>query len=345
MPRGLHAAPEDRGPVEDPAPGGHVRSTVASAGAAHDPGRQYVERRAAAARRGRGHRGGSPLHAHARRGEAELEGGDLGDARRLPRPAGDARGVHGADQGRAGAADLSAALAGKVALITGAGRGIGRAIATAFAAEGAAVALAARSRAELAEVAAEVRARDGRALAVPTDVTQDGAVEALVEQTLADLGRLDILVTSAGTAAFGPVADSKPADWDGMLMLNLRAVMVCCRAVLPAMIRQRSGTILNVSSIATKRALPGSAVYTATKAAIESFSRVLAEELRAHGVRVGVLVPGAVDTPIWDALGSTPPRDKMLKAEDVARAAVLMATLPPHASLEELTLLPAGGIL
>ena len=240
---------------------------------------------------------------------------------------------------------MSAALAGKVALITGAGRGIGRAIATAFAAEGAAVALAARSRAELAEVAAEVRARDGRALAVPTDVTQDGAVEALVEQTLADLGRLDILVTSAGTAAFGPVADSKPADWDGMLTLNLRAVMVCCRAVLPAMIRQRSGTILNVSSIATKRALPGSAVYTATKAAIESFSRVLAEELRAHGVRVGVLVPGAVDTPIWDALGSTPPRDKMLKAEDVARAAVLMATLPPHASLEELTLLPAGGIL
>ena len=240
---------------------------------------------------------------------------------------------------------MSAALAGKVALITGAGRGIGRAIATAFAAEGAAVALASRSRAELAEVAAEVRARDGRALAVPTDVTQDGAVEALVEQTLADLGRLDILVTSAGTAAFGPVADSKPADWDGMLMLNLRAVMVCCRAVLPAMIRQRSGTILNVSSIATKRALPGSAVYTATKAAIESFSRVLAEELRAHGVRVGVLVPGAVDTPIWDALGSTPPRDKMLKAEDVARAAVLMATLPPHASLEELTLLPAGGIL
>jgi 3-oxoacyl-[acyl-carrier protein] reductase len=240
---------------------------------------------------------------------------------------------------------MSDALRGKVALVTGAGRGIGRAIAVAFAAEGAAVALAARSRADLAGVAGEIRERDGRALAVPTDVTQDGAVEALVEQTLTDLGRIDVLVTSAGTAAFGTVSDSKPGDWDTMLALNLRAVMVCCRAVLPAMLRQRTGTILNVGSIASKRALPGSAVYTATKTAVDAFSRVLAEELRPHGVRVGVLVAGAVDTPLWDTLGSSPPRDKMLRPEDVARAAVLMAALPPHASLEELTLLPAGGIL
>jgi len=240
---------------------------------------------------------------------------------------------------------MNDALSGKVALVTGAGRGIGRAIALAFAAEGAAVALAARSRADLAGVAGEIRERGGRALAVPTDVTQDGAVEALVEQTLSDLGRLDVLVTSAGTAAFGTVAVSKPGDWDAMLTLNLRSVMVCCRAVLPAMLRQRSGTILNVGSIASKRALPGSAVYTATKTAIDAFSRVLAEELRPHGVRVGVLVAGAVDTPLWDKLGGSPPREKMLRPQDVARAALLMAALPPHASLEELTLLPQGGIL
>ncbi len=240
---------------------------------------------------------------------------------------------------------MSDALSGKVALVTGAGRGIGRAIALAFAEEGAAVALIARSRADLAGVAAEIRERGGRALAVPTDVTQDAAVESAVENVAGELGRLDILVTSAGTASFAPVADSKPGDWDAMLALNLRAVMVCCRAALPTMMRQRSGTILNLASIAAKRALPGSAVYTATKMAVVGFSRVLAEELRPHGVRVGVLVPGAVDTPLWDSLGSPPPRDKMLRPEDVARAAVLMAALPPHASLEELTLLPAGGIL
>jgi len=240
---------------------------------------------------------------------------------------------------------MSDALSGTVALITGAGRGNGRATAVAFAAEGAAVALVARSRADLAGVAAEIRELGGRALAMPTDVTQDAAVESLVERVAGELGRLDVLVTSAGTAAFAPVADSKPADWDSMLTVNLRAVMVTCRAALPVMMRQRSGTILNVASIAAKRALPGSAVYTATKMGVIGFSRVLAEELRPHGVRVGVLVPGAVDTPLWDALGASPPREKMLRPQDVARAAVLMASLPPHASLEELTLLPAGGIL
>jgi NADP-dependent 3-hydroxy acid dehydrogenase YdfG len=238
------------------------------------------------------------------------------------------------------------ALEGKTAIVTGAGRGIGRAVALAFAAEGAAVALASRSRADLAEVAGAIRsAGGGRALAIPTDVTNDGAIEALVEQTLADLGRVDVLVTAAGTAAFAALADTKPADWDTMLSVNLRAAMVCCRAVLPSMLRQASGTIVNIASIAAKRALPGSAVYTATKAGLFGFSRVLAEELRNTGVRVGVLMPGAVDTPLWDTLGGSPPREKMLRPEDVARAAVLMAVLPPHAVLEELTLLPAGGIL
>jgi NADP-dependent 3-hydroxy acid dehydrogenase YdfG len=237
-------------------------------------------------------------------------------------------------------------LAGQVAIVTGAGRGIGRAVAVALAAEGAAVALAARSRQQIAAVAAEIRQAGGRALAVPTDVTQDAAVEALVEQVVGELGgRLDLLVTAAGVATFGPVAGTKPADWDAMLAVNLRATMVTCRAVLPPMVRQRRGTILNIASVAAVRVIPGAAAYSATKAAVVAFSRVLAEEVRHEGVRVGVVLPGAVDTPLWDAIPNPPDRARMLSPEDVARAVLLMATLPPRAALEEVTLLPAGGIL
>lgn len=236
-------------------------------------------------------------------------------------------------------------LAGQVALVTGAGRGIGRAAAAALAAEGAAVALAARSRQQIAEAAAEVREAGGRALAVPTDVTQDPAVEALVEQVVGELGSLDILVTAAGVASFGPVAGTKPADWDPMLAVNLRATMVTCRAALPVMLRQRRGTIINVASVAAVRPIAGAAAYSATKAAVVAFSRVLAEEVRHDGVRVGVVLPGAVDTPLWDAIPSPPERARMLAADDVARAVLLMAALPPRAALEEVTLLPAGGIL
>jgi NADP-dependent 3-hydroxy acid dehydrogenase YdfG len=236
-------------------------------------------------------------------------------------------------------------LLGQVAVVTGAGRGIGHATAMALAREGVTVVLAARTRQQLAATAAEIRETGGAALAIPTDVTQDAAVEAMVEQAIGELGRLDILVTAAGVASFGPVSGTKPTDWDGMLAVNLRAVMVTCRAVLPIMIRQRRGTIINVASVAAQRAIPGAAVYTATKAGVVGFSRVLAEELRSEGVRVGVLVPGAVDTPLWDAIPGSPDRSRMLRPADVARAAVLMASLPPGAALEELTLLPQGGIL
>ena len=172
---------------------------------------------------------------------------------------------------------LRGALTGQVAIITGAGRGIGHAIAMALAREGAAVVLAARTRQELAQAAATIRESGGTALAIPTDVTQDGAVEAMVEQTAGELGRVDTLVTAAGAASFGPVVGTKPSDWNAILDVNLRAVMVCCRAVLPVMIRQHRGTIINIASIAAQRALPGAAVYTATKAGVVGFSRVLAE--------------------------------------------------------------------
>ena len=239
---------------------------------------------------------------------------------------------------------IAPALDGKVAIVTGASRGIGRAVARAMAREGAAVVLAARTRAEIASVASEIKDAGGRALAVSTDVTSERDVVVLVDQALGELERVDILVNAAGAASFGPVADAKTDQWDAMLAVNLRAVMVCCRAVLPAMSRQGSGTILNVASIVVTRAIPGAAAYAATKAGVVAFSRVLAEELRP-AIRVGVLTPGAVDTPLWDSIPNPPDRTRMLRPADVARCAVLMAALPTGASVEDLTVMPVGGIL
>ena len=127
--------------------------------------------------------------------------------------------------------------------------------------------------------------------------------------------------------------------------LRQRGAVLCCRAVLPAMIAQHRGTIINVGSVVTSRSLAGSAAYTASKYGLLGFSRVLAEEMRAHGVRVGVLSAGATDTPLWDTMPAAPARDRMLRADQVAEVALLMAALDPNATLEELTLLPAGGIL
>ena len=236
-------------------------------------------------------------------------------------------------------------LSGQVALVTGAGRGIGRAVAMAFAREGARVVLAARSGRELSALQREIEAAGGAALAVPTDVRQEPGVAALVSRALADSGRIDCLVTAAGLATFSPVADIKTEEWDQLMAVNLRGVFLACRAVLPSMMAQRRGTIINIGSVVTTRTLTGSGVYTATKYGILGLSRVLAEEMRPHGVRVGVLSAGATDTPLWDAMASPPDRSKMLRLEQIAEAALLMATVPAGATLEELTLLPQGGIL
>jgi NADP-dependent 3-hydroxy acid dehydrogenase YdfG len=236
-------------------------------------------------------------------------------------------------------------LLGQVAVVTGAGRGIGRAVATALARAGATVALAARSPAELETVAREIRETGGRAVVVPTDVRQEAQVEGLARRALAEWQRVDVLVNAAGVAAFAPVTDSKLDDWDQMLAVNLRGAVLGCRAVLPAMIAKRRGTIINIGSVVTSRSLTGSAAYTASKYGLLGFSRVLAEEMRPHGVRVGVLSAGATDTALWDAMPGAPARERMLRADQVADAALLMASLDANATLEELTLLPAGGIL
>jgi NAD(P)-dependent dehydrogenase (short-subunit alcohol dehydrogenase family) len=236
-------------------------------------------------------------------------------------------------------------LAGQVALVSGASRGIGRAVAVAFAREGARVALLARGTAALERVAGTIEAGGGSTLVVPGDAADERAASRAVEAALGRFGRLDCLVTAQGTGAFGPLETSRLAEWEAMLRGNLTATYLLCRAALPPMLAAGRGTIVAVVSLAAVRAIPGCAAYTASKAGVLGLVRALAAEVRGRGVRVTAVCPGAVDTPFWDEIPSPPDRSRMLRPEVVAEAALLAAAQPPEAFVEEIVLAPTPGVL
>lgn len=188
-------------------------------------------------------------------------------------------------------------LDGKVALVTGAGRGIGRAVALAFAQEGARLTLAARTESEIQGVAEEVRALGRRALAIKTDVTDETEVNRMVARTIAEYGRIDILVNNAGIVGpVSPLAEVDLKDWQRTLDINLTGEFLCARAVIPQMKAQGGGRIINVSSVLGKRPLPLVGAYAVTKAGIIALTQTLAKELSAHNIYVNCLTPGITDT-------------------------------------------------
>jgi 3-oxoacyl-[acyl-carrier protein] reductase len=236
-------------------------------------------------------------------------------------------------------------LHGRVAIVTGAGSGIGRATALALAQSGVRVVLAARTQQNLEVVFHDITSSGGTALVVPTDVGAEAQVERLVVRTQERFGRLDILVTSAGGASFGPLIESRTEDWDAMIAINLRGIYLCCKSALKVMIAQSRGHILNVLSIASHTALPGSAAYTASKFGALGLTKVLAAEVRAQGIKVTAVIPGAVDTPLWDKSGGDLDRRKMLSPADVAAAMLSVIAQPPSIYTDEIILMPPLGIL
>ena len=236
-------------------------------------------------------------------------------------------------------------LDGKVVVVTGASKGIGRAIAFAFAAVGAKVVLAARTRETLEQVTDELRESGAEALAVPTDVTNVDAVKQLIQRTLDAYQRVDILINNAGIGHFGPVVDFDPDAWDAVVNSNLKAVYLCAKYALPSMLAQGSGQIINVLSIAAKVAFQASSAYCAAKAGALALTKVLASEVRQQNIRVTAVLPGSVHTPFWDGVPEHPDFEQMLTPEHVAGTVVSVCQQPLGMVTEEIVVMPPLGIL
>jgi NADP-dependent 3-hydroxy acid dehydrogenase YdfG len=252
---------------------------------------------------------------------------------------------------------MTATLEGTAALVTGASSGIGEATARALAGHGAAVAVAARRRDRLDALVAAIEGHGGRALAIEADVTdQRQAIEA-VERTVAELGRLDIVVNNAGVMLLGPILDAPTEEWDRMIALNVNGLMYVAHAALPHLVRaaedgpRRVSDLVNVSSLAGRRAIRGSGVYNATKFAVNAFTEALRQEVTERHVRVSVIEPGAVATElsshnrpeIREQIAQTFELER-LEADDIADAIAYIVTRARRVAINEVLIRPTEQV-
>jgi 3-oxoacyl-[acyl-carrier protein] reductase len=224
----------------------------------------------------------------------------------------------------------------KVAVVTGAGRGIGRAIAIELGRMGARVAIGARSVSELEETARLA----GGASVIPTNVRNREEVHRLLEQAASSLGPVDILVNAAGLGIFGPVAGFTDEDFDTVLDTNLKGIFLACRYVLPSMIARETGHIINIASIAGKVGSANRAVYCASKFGVVGFTESLAEEVRQYGIRASVICPGSTNTQFSPGSKNDKARERMLAPEDVAHAVRAIVTQDENSFISEIVMRP-----
>jgi NADP-dependent 3-hydroxy acid dehydrogenase YdfG len=243
---------------------------------------------------------------------------------------------------------MSNNIAGKVVVITGASSGLGEATARLLSAEGASVVLGARRVERLKTLADELTDKGGKALAVATDVTDRGQVKALVDAAVQAFGRVDVIINNAGLMPQAPLERLKVGEWDRMIDVNIKGVLYGIAAALPHMQRQKSGHIINVSSVAGHRVGPGYTVYAATKHAVRVLSEGLRQEVKPYNIRTTVISPGAVATELPDSVSEPDVAERLRKfyaataipADSFARAVAFAISQPEEVDINEILFRP-----
>jgi 3-oxoacyl-[acyl-carrier protein] reductase len=230
-------------------------------------------------------------------------------------------------------------LVGKIALVTGAGRGIGRAVAINLAQSGCRMILTARTSDQLEKVQQEIATHGGEAVCIPADLTRDEEIAQLVAESNRYWEPADILINNAGWGKRAPIVKGRQEDWDQTFRLNLRAPMILAKALVPPMVEKGNGAVINIGSISGKTGEANGAAYSASKFGLIGFTQSLYEEVREYGIKVAVILPGFVDTPL------IPPnrqldRSKMIQPADVAQTVHYVLTSPPTCCPVEITLRP-----
>lgn len=230
-----------------------------------------------------------------------------------------------------------------VAVITGAGRGIGKAIAIEFAKTGAVVILCARTLGDVKAVETEIVEKGGKALAFACDVGEEVDVERFIKAASEIKGRIDVLVNNAGVAFVGPVSDLDLSSWEQTIRTNLTGPFLTVKHALKYM--SRGAHIFNIASIAARMGFPNWSAYCASKSGLLGFTSSLREEVRGRGIKVTAVIPGPTDTPLWRNIPGNWDTGRMMKASDIARAIVGIYKQPKETLTEEIVLMPIGGIL
>jgi len=231
---------------------------------------------------------------------------------------------------------VSATLSGKVALVTGAGRGIGRSIALALAGRGARLFLTARTEGELQAVAEQIEARGGEARHLASDISTSEGVRAVFEGFAREFDSLDVLVNNAGLGISGPVLDFAERDLETLLAINVKGLFLCCQQAMRMMVPARRGYIINISSVVGFKGYANQAAYAASKHAVMGITKSLAVEAQPHGIRVSAVLPGAVDTGLMDALRPDLEKALLMKPDDVADAVLFLLSLSDSAAIDEI---------